>query len=140
VAKKGAGRYGCSILEVAEIIPDLTARRDWRFLSSTMTHDMQTQTPEEQQPAEEAAENFVIFVCPVDGLPATYTAKNKSHLKHLIKMLYMANDQQYMYVVKGELGKLAKRNNRLLVSFQEDNIKVSLGAKVQQLTDGWLGN
>ena len=59
-----------------------------------------------------------------------------------LRDIYHSDDQQYIFAVKGTVGKLAKSKRHLLVTFADQVVKVPLEkiTEVQELKDGWIGD
>jgi len=95
---------------------------------------------EEPLSAEAKEPEYVLVFCPIDRLPVAYSVTGTKAMLKKLRKHHSADDQQYAFVIKGELGKIAKSQNKLIVSFTEDESQIPIKAKAKQLTDGWLGD
>jgi hypothetical protein len=84
---------------------------------------------------------FVISV-PTGGEPKLHNAKTRKVLKQILRYAYAKTDQQFLYVLRGELAELFKIRNGLSVRFgsgEEIHVTNKLG-KQEPVQDGWLGD
>ena len=118
----------------------------------------QTEEETAEQPAEQSVEptveqpvdasvvtppqGYFVIRCPMAEAPQVLFVSSTEELMRTVRNI-ASNDQQYLYVIKGgELARLVRSNNGLIVKFQDDHEKifVRLPKRERSLEDGWLGD
>ena len=106
----------------------------------------QSVEPTVEQPVDTSVvtppQGYFVIRCPMAEAPQVLFAASTEELIRTVRNI-ASNDQQYLYVIKGgELARLVKSNNGLIVKFQDDHEKilVRLPKRERSLEDGWLGD
>jgi hypothetical protein len=99
---------------------------------------------ETQKPvtAEETKRQYLIISIPTGGEPKLNSVRTRNNLKQVLRSVYGKTDQQFLYVIRGELADLFKIRNGLIVRFGDDE-KIHVPNKNinhELIRDGWLGD
>ena len=105
-----------------------------------MTKEEQTGRDENEEHRDEEQVDYVLIRCPVDGVPVSQSVLGTKTMLKTLRKIYREDDQQYLFIVKGDLGHLAKINGNLIISFSDRSVRVPVEKSVKKLTDGWLGD
>ena len=107
-----------------------------------MTDKISVESHEEQQQTlvPEPERTYVLVFCAPSEAPRSLTFVGAQAMLEKLREEYQRNAEQYVFVVEGQLGQLAKAGNKLIVSFPEYRSHTVIERKVKKLTDGWLGD
>jgi hypothetical protein len=90
---------------------------------------------------ENEKRTFVVIFCPVGEAPTAHSVIGLQAALKALRASHACYDQQYAFIVRGELGRLWKGKNKLSIAFgEEPQTSVLLNSKKKELKDGWLGD
>jgi hypothetical protein len=85
--------------------------------------------------------SYVLVCVPIGEAPGVRCVTGKQELVKAVREIYTANDQQYLYVIKGKKGEVSKSKTGLTVSFgEEQEITIPVHKISKTTTGGWLGD
>ena len=109
-----------------------------------------TPPEEEENPEAEKTEStalvpatqYIVISFSVSSAPTVFHAASKRDMVRMVQELHAANDQQFLFVVRGgELGTLYRTKSGLAIKFEDSGDKAVIPTKKQahRLEDGWIG-